>query len=96
MLESNTPLRLTLLLLHAGREFADGQVQVIDVLPDILGEVVATAIGLFSTLASMATPCSVNAKGGAEVFLFDAITICDRIFRTSAPVSWNMKSDFGQ
>ena len=52
----------------------------------------ATAIGLFSTLASMATPCSVKAKGGVEVFLFDDITNCDIIFWTSSPVRRNIKS----
>jgi hypothetical protein len=53
----------------------------------------ATAIGLFSTLASMATPCSAKAKGGAEVFLFDAVTICDLIFSTSSAVNRNIKSE---
>gem|GEM_PF-2752773 len=53
----------------------------------------ATAIGLFSTLASMATPCSVKAKGGAEVFLFNAVTICDRMFSTSSAVNRNIKSE---
>ncbi len=44
------------------------------------------------TPESMATPCSVKAKGGADTFLFDAVTNCDRFSRTSSAVSWNMKS----
>ena len=51
-----------------------------------------TAISLFRTPESMATPCSVKAKGGADVFLFDAVTNCDRFIRTSSAVNWNMKS----
>ena len=37
------------------------------------------AVGLAVSLAqaAMATPCSVKAKGGADAFLFDDITICD-------------------
>ena len=37
---------------------------------------------------SMATPCSVKAKGGAEYFLFDDITNCDDISLTSSTVNW--------
>ena len=58
----------------------------------IMEMLTATAIGLFSTLASMAPPCSVKAKGAAEAFLFDAVTICDRIFSTSSAVNRNIKS----
>ena len=38
---------------------------------------------------SMATPCSVKAKGGAESFLFDDITNCDDISLTSSTVNWS-------
>ena len=49
------------------------------------------ATSLFKRPESMATPCSVKAKGGAEAFLFDDITNCDIIF-TSSGVNWNIKS----
>ena len=58
----------------------------------IIEMLAAIAIGLFSTLASMATPCPVKAKGGEDIFLFDDITDCDIIFWTSSSVSRNMKS----
>ena len=52
----------------------------------------AIATSLFSKPESMATPCSVKAKGGAESFLLDDIIICDDILRTSSTVNWNIKS----
>ena len=52
----------------------------------------AMEISLFRTPESMATLCSIKAKGGADTFLFDAVTNCDRLFRTSSAVNWNMKS----
>ena len=52
----------------------------------------AMAISLFRTPESMATPCSVKAKGGADVGLVDVVTFCDDIFRTSSAVNRNIKS----
>ncbi len=51
----------------------------------------AMATSLFSSPDSMATPCSVKAKGGADAILFNDITICD-IILTSSGVNWNIKS----
>jgi hypothetical protein len=39
----------------------------------------STARGERSTLESMVTPCSLNAKGKALIFLRDAVTNCDRM-----------------
>ena len=52
----------------------------------------AMAMSLFNTPKSIATPCSVKAKGGADVGLVDVVTNCDDISRTSLAVSWNIKS----
>ena len=58
----------------------------------IMAMLAAIATSLFSKPESIATPCSVKAKGGVEVFLFDAVTKRDRILRNSSTVNWNIKS----
>jgi len=50
-----------------------------------------TARGLFRIVAAVIAPCSVKAKGRYLTFLFDAVTICDRMVCASLAVSWNMK-----
>ena len=52
----------------------------------------AMATSLFNRPDSMATPCSVKAKGGADVFLLDAVTNCDEFSAHSVVVNLNMKS----
>ena len=47
----------------------------------------AMATSLFNKPESMATPCSVNAYGRADLGLFDVITICDIILTSSALLS---------
>jgi len=58
----------------------------------IMAMFASMAISLRSTPESIAMPCSVKAKGGAEFFLFDDITNCDIISLTSSADSWNIKS----
>ncbi len=50
------------------------------------------ATSLFNKPDSIATPCSVKAKGGAEVFRFNPVTKCDRITWYSSTLNWNIKS----
>ena len=52
----------------------------------------AMATSLLSRPDSIATPCSVKAKGSADFGLFDVITICDELAAHSSEVNWNIKS----
>ncbi len=51
----------------------------------------AMAISLFNTPESIATPCSVKAKGGADVFLLDDITKCDVMFFAVSSMSKSVR-----
>ena len=50
------------------------------------------ATSLFNKPDNIATPCSVKAKGGADVFRFNPVTFCDRITWYSSALNWNIKS----
>ena len=52
-----------------------------------------TALSLRSTVANIATPCSVKAYGMERLPPQDLeVTICDLKITNSAGLSWNMKS----
>ncbi len=58
----------------------------------IMAMFAAMATSLLSRPDSIATPCSVKAKGSADFGLFDVITICDELAAHSSEVNWNIKS----